>query len=1556
MALFKCKMCGGALEVSEGTTIIECGYCGTQQTLPKLNDERRANMYDRANHFRRNNEFDKAMGIYEQILNEDNSDAEAYWSLVLCRYGIEYVEDPSSHRRIPTVNRAQFTSIFDDDNYKSALKYSDITQRSIYETEAREINEIQKGILAISQKEEPFDVFICYKETDNGQRTHDSVLAQDLYYGLKNEGFKVFFARITLESKLGSAYEPYIFAALNSAKVMVVLGTKPEYFNAVWVKNEWSRYLSLIKQGKKKMLIPAYKDMDPYNLPQEFSHLQAQDMSKLGFMQDLIRGIKKIVKGNEPKATVVKETVVTTGNTNIEPLLKRAFMFLEDGDYESADEYAEKVLDINPECSDAYIVKLLIDLDLKSSSEISSYSEPIDEEPNYIKALRFAQGDERTKIEDYNKAIVERIEHERKSAIYSKGCQYINSRQFSEAVSVLSSILDFKDASQKVEYCKEQIELNRKQNIYATAIKQVASSSADDMAIKSSIRMFKDISGFKDADAQAEKLEARLEKWYEDKKIADEKARIKAEQEKMEKARLEELRKLKEAERQRKAKRLAKKLLIVAIVLVVLLVLITQVVIPLYKMDKADNLYEQGEYEEAYKIYSELNGFGKSERKSKVTESINLLRNKKYDDAVKTLLENNVPVEIQYRFNGATSHTKDSETVLLNDASTFTGIIQPTKNGYDLEWNLDEFSYDLNGKDGSFAIKLSAVWKQAEYDIKYNLDGGKTTGNNPTKYNFYTDSFTLINPTKVGYTFVGWTGTDISKPTTEITINKGSYGDREYKAIWEANSVKITLDANGGSCDKESITVKYNDTLSLPTPTWDGHTFMGWYNGDNKVYASDACRFKEDVELTAKWDAITYSITYVLNNGTNSSSNPSYYTADEEIVLQEPTRTKYEFIGWTYDGQETPVKNLTIAVGTTGDKVYEANWKFVGNKITFDSNGGVAVDAIECLSYGDKYTLPTPTRTGYTFNGWYNGSSKVSSGTGYWYGSSDMSLKASWTANKYTIRLDANGGSVSSSYQYITYDSTYTLPTPTRTGYTFDGWYNGETKVASSGTSSFASNITLKAKWAASTYTITLDANGGTGVDSKQTVTYGTTYILPTPTRTGYTFNGWYDGSSKVSSGTWNRTSDLSLKASWTAINYKVTFDANGGTCSLSYGTIDYGLTYTLPTPTRTGYTFDGWYNGETKVPDTGTWNYASNLTLKAKWTISTYTITLDANGGTGVDSKLTVTYGATYTLPTPQRTGYTFNGWYDGSTRVYNGTWQRTSNLSLKASWTANTYTVTYEDTTEILADITVTFDYNYGGSTPSKVTLTNRQTLTYPDLPFRGGYVFVGWYTNSSCTTKYEFTGTITTDMTLYAGWKEMSLTNVETEYQIDPTYCTSSSNDYYLFLFGTSSTKKEHVYLVAEETGQHHIFYGTNFSNFTYYLQIYNLTTNTYILSNTSYSTNGYYQKSFNCKKGDIIVISAYHNLGPGDHKGVSLYFDGFGSPTSTATATLPKTGECEYKNDSTYIDSVVYDTNYTLPTPTREGYTFLGWYNGDTKVESGIWTTPSDVKLTPKWREE
>ena len=461
MSILKCKMCGAPLNIEGNATVAVCEYCGTKQTIPKLDDDRRANLYDRAGHFRRNNEFDKAAGIYEQILAEDSTDAEVYWSLVLCRYGIEYVEDPETRKRIPTVNRTQMTSVYADENYKLAIRYADPMQRPVYEAEAKTIDEIQKGILKISSQEEPFDIFICYKETDDrGRRTRDSVLANELYYQLKQEGYKVFFSRITLEDKLGSAYEPYIFAALNSAKVMVVLGTKPEYFNAVWVKNEWSRYLALIKEGKKKTLIPAYRDMDPYDLPEEFAYLQALDMSKLGFMQDLIRGIRKIISTPGSVAPNSQPVIGGAAGTMTAPLVRRMLLFLETGEWESAREYAERILDQEPENAMAYVGKLMAEFHVPNQEKLAELDKPFTDNKNYIFAMRFADAKLKEELQGYLKAIDERENKRQLQAAYDEATRErdrANTEEDYENVAGLFNRLgEYLDAQEQAEQCRTQ--------------------------------------------------------------------------------------------------------------------------------------------------------------------------------------------------------------------------------------------------------------------------------------------------------------------------------------------------------------------------------------------------------------------------------------------------------------------------------------------------------------------------------------------------------------------------------------------------------------------------------------------------------------------------------------------------------------------------------------------------------------------------------------------------------------------------------------------------------------------------------------------------------------------------------------------------------------------------------------------------------------------------------------------------------------------------------------------------------------------------------------------
>ena len=461
MAIWKCKFCGAPLEVPESGSVAACEYCGIKQTVPKLDDERRNLLLDRAGQFLRCNEYDRAAALYEQAINEGGDDPELFWSLVLCRYGIEYVEDAATRRRIPTVNRTQFSAVSADPDYREAIARADASQREIYEREAAEIDAIQRGILEISQKEEPFDVFVCYKESDaNGRRTPDSVLAQELYYGLKNEGFKVFFSRISLEDKLGTAYEPYIFSALHSAKVMVVIGTKPEYFNAVWVKNEWSRYLALIKQGEKKVLIPAYRDMDPYDLPDEFAALQAQDMGKLGFMQDLVRGIKKIAGRSAPKtertpAAATPTVAAPVGAGSKENLLERGFLSLEYKEWETADSVFEQVLNLDMHEARAYIGKLLAERKIISIDALAGGTNPIDDDKNFEKAIRFANDEYREKL----KGIADGIRQNINRVKYDQADQIPldNLSLCYQAAYQFHSLGSYRDAAERAEHCERKI-------------------------------------------------------------------------------------------------------------------------------------------------------------------------------------------------------------------------------------------------------------------------------------------------------------------------------------------------------------------------------------------------------------------------------------------------------------------------------------------------------------------------------------------------------------------------------------------------------------------------------------------------------------------------------------------------------------------------------------------------------------------------------------------------------------------------------------------------------------------------------------------------------------------------------------------------------------------------------------------------------------------------------------------------------------------------------------------------------------------------------------------
>ncbi len=406
MAVLKCKMCGGTLRTTDSVNVCVCEYCGTAQTLPKVRDDMNANLFNRANNLRSSREFDKAQEIYEKIVQNNPDDSEAYWGLVLCKYGIEYVTDPATGRRLPTCHRTQTESVLADIDYKSAVYHAEPARRNLYIAEAEEIDRIQRRILDIVRSEEAFDVFICYKQTDEaGNRTPDSVIANDIYFQLKQAGIKAFYSAITLEDKLGKEYEPYIYSALSSARVMLVVGTKPQYFQSVWLKNEWSRFLKFVREDRSRLLIPCYKDMDPYDLPEEFSHLQAQDMSRIGFINDIIYGIKKVIRKEPDKPADVPDRVYSNADSSADEqtMLRRIEIFFNSGDFSGAEEYCDRILDKNPECAKAYYYKFLAEhfcadlQELYSPNKVNSladfyikgYGYDISDDFNYRKRVQY---------------------------------------------------------------------------------------------------------------------------------------------------------------------------------------------------------------------------------------------------------------------------------------------------------------------------------------------------------------------------------------------------------------------------------------------------------------------------------------------------------------------------------------------------------------------------------------------------------------------------------------------------------------------------------------------------------------------------------------------------------------------------------------------------------------------------------------------------------------------------------------------------------------------------------------------------------------------------------------------------------------------------------------------------------------------------------------------------------------------------------------------------------------------------------------------------------------
>lgn len=294
MKKITCKWCGAPNFASTFTEELFCEYCG-HLVCKGDNKERIIHLYAEAFDAQNRKDFDKAQHIYEQIIDMDATQSEAHWGVTLCRYGVEFVQDPCSGKMIPICRCINNTSILEDKNYLAAIEYADSKTRAQYENIALGLDDVFRRAINIITKERPFDVFICYKRVDYcGKKTIDSFYARGLYDYLTGKGLKVFFAEETLKTHAGNMYEPYILAAVTSAKVMVLMGSCREHFEAVWVKNEWQRFLAQAEEKLSKSLLPVCIKCRPEEtLSLSLRQMQALDADDFVFKERLYDTIKK---------------------------------------------------------------------------------------------------------------------------------------------------------------------------------------------------------------------------------------------------------------------------------------------------------------------------------------------------------------------------------------------------------------------------------------------------------------------------------------------------------------------------------------------------------------------------------------------------------------------------------------------------------------------------------------------------------------------------------------------------------------------------------------------------------------------------------------------------------------------------------------------------------------------------------------------------------------------------------------------------------------------------------------------------------------------------------------------------------------------------------------------------------------------------------------------------------------------------------------------------------------------------------------------------------------
>ena len=879
----------------------------------------------------------------------------------------------------------------------------------------------------------------------------------------------------------------------------------------------------------------------------------------------------------------------------------------------------------------------------------------------------------------------------------------------------------------------------------------------------------------------------------------------------------------------------------------------------------------------------------------------------------------------------------------------------------------DNFVYlkvsDVSGHQRQYTFN---VYRKQIYTVTYDPNGGAMESTTST----VEEGTILFAPQAIKPGYVLKWDYDFTKPITSNTT---------IKAEWIASDCVIVTDVDGVLTE---YVAKFGEVPNMiPKPSKVGYSFVGWMYGNSSFDVTKPVNFDGDrITIVAIFEPSEYNVQYILYGATNNPGNPNKITAqDGKFTLLAPEKANYKFGGWYTEQSFSSASLVTeISIDAGADIVLFAKWNYISS-VTFDANGGDCETKSSNFVSGEAYSLPKPTKSGFIFVGWFDGETKVED-KGVWSIEKNVTLVAKWSAEKTEINYELNlDGAVNNNPTILdTITENIELTAPAFEGkFIFDGWYSdskftSESKITHITTDMVGKKITLYAKWNP-IYTVTLNADGGTGAVESLEFILGESYKLPEPLKDGFKFAGWYNGNARVDSeGIWDITSNVTLLAKWTEIpveKNKITY-VLGYEGVVNENPVDYDgkeIIDLIPATFDENHTFLGWYtssdfNENSKIEKLTPEMFGEDITIYAKWSTS-YTVTLDIDGD---KTTVKVTYNDDYSFAEPTKQGYRFTGWFNGNEHVSSsGKWTIGSDVTLVAGWELVTFKIEYVLGYENLAnDNPTSFDITTG-------------TVTLKPVEYDEKHEFAGWYRDSAYT---EAITEITPDMygadiKFYAKWNVKSTVNFDLnggDGSIDPIDIIVGSSytlpiptrENYEFCGWTDSEGKlvdtvgdawkygvEGVTVLANWEAKEYSInyvlnggekggdYPTKYTVLSADDLLSGLTSPTkqhatflgwFVDADCTVSLVGY---DFKSVKG----ITLYAKW---DEKKIEFELDANGGAVADAKVSFN------------------FGVAYVLPTPVRTGYNFIGWYDGDQKYEmNGTWTDENvlSVKLIAKWSE-